>query len=114
MGRGFKLPRGIDAPRVEEFPRGDETSRVTPKGDRVPGADGRWQGRDRNSPATRDTGGSDNNSRVEKMANGQEPEAPQSPKRGMEEGRIGEMRPHRHPGGANGATPKHGAPACRK
>ena len=48
------------------------------------------------------------------MANGQEPKATQNPKRGMEEGRIGEVRLHRHPGGANGATPKHGALACHK
>ena len=36
-GGGFKSPQGIETPGVEEFPQGDETSRVTPKGDRVPG-----------------------------------------------------------------------------
>ena len=76
---GVNLPRGIDAPGVEELPRGDKTSGVTPKGDKVPEADGRGQGGDGSSPSFQDTKGSGNTSRREEMMNGQEPATPQIP-----------------------------------
>ena len=47
---GVESPLGIDTPGVEELPQGDDTSGVTPEGDRVPGEDGRVQGEDRNPP----------------------------------------------------------------
>ena len=40
------MPRGIETPRVEELPRGDKKSGVTPEGDGVPGEDGKGQGGD--------------------------------------------------------------------
>ena len=52
VGGGVELPRGINTPRVEELPQGDETFKVTPEGDGVPGADGQGRGGDRKSPAT--------------------------------------------------------------
>ena len=48
------------------------------------------------------------------MSSRQEPAAPQIPHQGTAEGGRGEVRPHRHPGGANGARPEHGALARRK
>ena len=53
VGRGIKLPGGPETPGVEGLPRGDETSRVTPDGDGVPGEDGRGQGGDGNPSTTR-------------------------------------------------------------
>ena len=82
MGGGFKLSRGTDTPGVKELPWGDKTSRVTPEGNRVPGADRQWWVGDRNSPATQDTEGGGNTSCGEEMASGQEPAALQSPQRG--------------------------------
>ena len=61
---------------VEELLRGGKTSRVNLEGDGVPGADGRGQGGDGNSPATRDTKGSSNTSRGEDMLSGQDLTAP--------------------------------------
>ena len=52
VGGGFELPRDIDTPGVEELPQGDKTFGVTPKGDEVPGEDGRGRGGDGNPPTT--------------------------------------------------------------
>ena len=76
MVGGVKLLRGTDTPGVEEFPPGDETSGVTPEGNRVPRADGQGRGGDGKSSSTRDTKESGKNSRGEEMASGQEPVAP--------------------------------------
>ena len=43
VGGGVELPRGIDTPRVEEFPWEGETTKVTPEGDGVRGANERGQ-----------------------------------------------------------------------
>ena len=48
------------------------------------------------------------------MESGQEPAVPQSPQRGISEGKRGEVRSHRHPDGTNSARTKHGALARRK
>ena len=76
-------PRGIDTPGVEELPWGDETSRVTPEGDVVAGADLKGQGGERNSPATRDTKASGYIRSGKEMVSGPGPVAPQRPKWGM-------------------------------
>ena len=55
VGGAIELPRGTKTPGVERFPRGGETSIVTPEGYGVPGGDGRGWGGDENSPATQDT-----------------------------------------------------------
>ena len=96
---------------MEELPRGDETSGVTPKGDGVPRADRRGRGGAGNYPATQSTEGSGNTSRGEDMEIRQEPAAPQRLQRGMAEVRRGEVRLHRHP---DGAMPEHGALARRE
>ena len=51
------MPRGIDTTRVEGLPRGEETSKVTPEGNGMPGADEQGWGGDENSLSTRDTEG---------------------------------------------------------
>ena len=56
---GIESPRGTKTPGVEGLPWGDETSGVTPKGDRLTGGDGR--GGDENSLATRDNEGAETN-----------------------------------------------------
>ena len=48
------------------------------------------------------------------MASGQEPAAPQSLQRGTEEVQRGEGIPQRHPNGADGARPDHGALELQK
>ena len=75
----------------------------------MPRADGRDQGRDRNSLSTRDIEGSGNNSCGKEMAIFQEPEALQSPQKGTAEARRVEVRPHRHPDSADGDRPEQGA-----
>ena len=47
-----ELPQGIDTHEVEEFLQGGETSRVTTKGEGVPGEDGQGLGGDGNLPTT--------------------------------------------------------------
>ena len=39
VGGEVKLPRGINTPEVDELPRGGKTSRLIPKGYRIPGED---------------------------------------------------------------------------
>ena len=48
------------------------------------------------------------------MASGQEPTAPQIPQQDTAEGERVEVSMHRHPDGADGARPEHGALARRK
>ena len=48
VGGGVELPRVTDTPGVEEFPRWDETSVVTLKGNGLLGTDRRGQGGDGN------------------------------------------------------------------
>ena len=108
VGGKVESPRGTNTPGVEELPQGDETSRVTPKGNIVPEAEGQGQVGDINSPANRDTEGSGNNSCGEEMAGGQEPAAPLSPQRGTAEVRRVEVSTHRHPYGGDSARPNHG------
>ena len=57
VGGGIKLPGGTKTPVVERYPQGEETSGVTPKGDRFPGGDGLGRAGDENSPATQRTKG---------------------------------------------------------
>ena len=114
MGRGVKSTWGINNPGVEELPRGDKTSGVTPKGDRVRGADRRGRGGDRNSPATQDTEASGDSSSSKEMASGLGLVAPTSPQRGTVLGIGSKVSTHRHPNVADGARPEHGALACRK
>ena len=96
VGGGVKLPRGINTPGVEEFPWWDETSRVTPEGDRVLGEYGRGQGGDGNSSTTRETEANGNSGSDEEMTIDPGPAA----------GRGSEVRLYRHPNGADGARPK--------
>ena len=48
--RGVKLPQGIDTPRVDELPQGNETPGLAIKVNGVTGEDGRDQGGDRTPP----------------------------------------------------------------
>ena len=105
------LLRVISTLGVEELPQGDKTSRVTPKGDSVPGAVGRGQVGDRKSPATRDTEVSGDSSSGRDMASGLGPAPPPIPQQNMAAGSSSKVSMHRHP---NGARPKHGALARRK
>ena len=50
--REIKFPGGDETPGVEGLPKGDKTSEVTPKGNRVPGGDRPVRGGE-NSPATK-------------------------------------------------------------
>ena len=50
--RGVKLPQGIDTPRVDELPQGNETPGLAIKVNGVTGEDGRDQGGDRTPPTT--------------------------------------------------------------
>ena len=100
MGGEVELPMGIDTPGVEEFPRGDETSGVTPKGDGVPEEDGQGRGGERTFPATRETEVSRGSSSDEEMMSGPGPAAPPTPQQGKAAGRGSKVRPHMHPDGA--------------
>ena len=66
-------PRGTNTPRVEELPRGGETSRVTLEGDGVPGADRQGRGGYRKSSATQDIKSTTNTRRGEYMVSVQGP-----------------------------------------
>ena len=99
---------------MEELPQGDEFSGVNPKGDRVSRADGRGQGGDGNSPATRDNKAIRDSSIGEEMASGPRPAPPPNPQRGMAAGRGSKVSTRSHPYGAVGARPKHGALARRE
>ena len=79
---GVELPRGTNTPRVEELPGGGGSG-VIPEGNRVPREDERGQGRDGNSPATRDIEASGDDRRRE------EPAVPQIPHQGTAECRRG-------------------------
>ena len=114
VGGGVEFPRGNDTPGVEELPRGYKTSGGTPEGNIIPGEDIQGRGGYGKSPATRDTKGIGNNSHREEMASGKEPAAPQIPQQGTEEGGRGEVIPHRHSDGADGARPEHGTLVRRK
>ena len=76
VGGGIELSMGTHTHRVEELPRGEETSRATLEGNGCTWADGWGQGGDRNSPATQDTEGRSNISRGYEMLSRQEPAAP--------------------------------------
>ena len=68
-----------------------------------------------NSPATRDTKGSNNTSRREEMESEQEPAAPPSTPMVTAEGERGGdhlVSTQRHSDGADGARPEHSALAC--
>ena len=86
VGGGVQLPGGINTPGVEELPVGDENSGVTPKGDRVPGADGQERGGDGNLSATRDTEASGDSRSSDEMAIRLGPAVAQRPQRGTAEG----------------------------
>ena len=55
VGGGVKLLQGIDTTKMEELPWGDNTPRVTPRGDRVPGEDGQGREGDKTPFTTRET-----------------------------------------------------------
>ena len=61
VGGGVELPRGTGNPGVEEFSRGNKTSRVTIEGDGVLGTDGQGKGEDGKFSANRDTEGEHHN-----------------------------------------------------
>ena len=99
---------------MEELPRGEETSGVTPEGDEVLGANGGGRGGYRNTPATRDTEVSRDISSGKEMESGPGMAAPQCQQRGMSEGGGSELSMHGHTNGADGAKPKHVALARRE
>ena len=113
-GGGVELPQGIDTPGVAELLRGDETPRVTTKGEGVPEDDGRGRGEDRNPPTTRATeargaGGSD-----EERMGSLRTAPPPHPQRGTEADTDSVGTLPRHTSGTNGFRPEHGALARRK
>ena len=77
--RGVNSPGGHQHPQSRRVFWGDETSKVTPEGNKVTGAEIQGRGGDGNSPATQDTKGSSIYSRGEEIASRQEPAAPQIP-----------------------------------
>ena len=96
------------------MPRRDKTSRVTPKGNGVPGEDGRGRGGDGNFPAIQDNKASGYISSGKEMTSKPGPAAPQIPQRGMATGRVSKVSTHRHPNRTKGARPEHGALSRRK
>ena len=70
MRGGVELPRGTNTLGVEELPRGDKKSRVTPKGNGVPMTDEQCQEGDGNYQSTQDTEGSCIDSHREDMLKG--------------------------------------------
>ena len=103
-------PRGIDTPGVEELPWGDETSRVTPEGDGVAGADVKGQGGERNSPATRDTKAREDSSTSKEMASRPGPAAsqrPHSPQQCMAKGGGSKVSMYRNSDSAHSARREH-------
>ena len=113
-GRGIRVAEGHRNPRVEVLPRGEKTSGVILKGDRVPGEDGQGRGGDGKSVSTRDTEGSSNISCGEAMESNQDLAAPPSTQRGTAEGERGDVIMQRHSNGVNGARPEQGALVRRK
>ena len=103
MGGGVELTRGINSTKVE-----DETSRVTPKGDIVPGEDGRGRGGGGNFPSIQDNKASGYRSSDKEMRSEPGPTAPQIPQRGIVAGRVSEVSMHRSPNRADVARTKHG------
>ena len=107
-----ELLRGIDKPGVEELPRGEKTSGLTLKGNKVPEMHGWGRGWNRSSSATRDTEGSAATSHREEMAIGQDPVAPLSARQGPAEvGRVGSTQINSD--GTDSARPEHSALVCR-
>ena len=102
-GRGSRVVKGHQHPGVEKFPWGDETSGVTPKGDRVLGEDRQGMGGERNPPTIRYTNAVEDSNRDEEMTSGLGLAAPPSPQRGTAAGRGSKVQPYRHP---DGASPK--------
>ena len=112
VGGGVESPQGIDTPGMKEMPQGDETSRVTLKGDGVMGARRQGRGGNRNSPVTRDTKGTTATRRGEDITSEQEPVAPPIATQGTAEGDSDwyiQVRTQRNSDGYDGARTKHGA-----
>ena len=104
VGGGVESPRGINIPGVEELPRGDNTSGVTPKGNRVLGEDIQGRGRDGTPLTTRETESRRDSGGNKKMTSEPGTAAAPRPHRGTAAGRGSKVRPHRHPDGAKGAV----------
>ena len=83
VGGGVESPQGINTPGVEEFPRGDETSGVSTKGEVVPGEYRQGQRGDGTLPATRATKVSGASGGDEGMTRRPGTAAPPSPQQGM-------------------------------
>ena len=107
---GVELPRGIYTPGVEGYPQGEKNSRVTIEGNRVPGADRRGRGADKNSLATRDTEGGVATRQAVAMASGQGPAAALRLLRNgaeRESGSGGQAITQSHSAGSTGTSPEH-------
>ena len=111
---GGSSRQGASTPWSGRVARGYETSRVTLDRDGILGEDGRGQGGDRNSPATRYTEASGDSSSDKEMASGLAPAPSPIPHQDTETGRGSEVSMHRHLEGVYGANPEHGALARRE
>ena len=82
------------------------------EGDRAPGKEGRRRGRDGNFPTTQYTEASGDSGRGKERTSRSGLAAPPSPQRGTAVGRDREVSTHRHPYGADSASPEHIALVC--
>ena len=105
-GRVSRVAKGHRHPWSGRVAPGEETSGVTPKGDGVPGEDGRRRGGDGDSPTTHSSKASRYSCRDEEMTSGMGPVTPPIPQRGTSAGRGSEVIPHMHPDSADGGMPK--------
>ena len=114
MGGGGESPEGIETPRLEEFPRWDETSGVPTKGGGVPGGDGQGRGVDVNPPTTQAIKASGASGGDEGMMFGPGTAAPPIPQLGTAADKDSMGTLHRHSDGADGARPENGMELRRK
>ena len=100
---GVKSPQGIDTPRVDELPWGEETPGVATEGEGVLGEDGRGRGGDVKPPTTQATKEIGAISSNEDMTHGLRTSV--LPRAGPQQ---------QQSGGADGARPKNGMHLRRK
>ena len=111
MRGGVESPHGIDTPRVEELPWGDETSGVIPEGEGLPREDGRGGREDRTHPTTQETEACGDSGGDEGATGGPGPAPHQQ--RGTASGDSAETL-YRHTDIADGPRSEHIALVCRK